>query len=123
MPTLKRKPYTPSDVVSPSVLTTPDALVYQIRFTGEVFSFYEDYIARLTLYRERVWACARTGKSNLTYEEAAISERRATATIEAFPDSLHAPVLRLVQHSTSETQALLDAGAWSHTRTSGPVLP
>ena len=101
MPTHKRRPHVPSDVVSPTILETPDALVFQIRFTGEVFSLYDDYIERLNYYRERVWSCSRTGKSNLSFEEALVSERHAIAAVEQFPEYFHEKALRLIHHSTS----------------------
>ncbi|KAK1439538.1 hypothetical protein QVD17_05358 [Tagetes erecta] len=96
MPLLKRKPF--------SVLETPDDLkpeemVFQIRFTKEIFRDYLEYLKRINLYRQRVWTCKSTGKSNLTYEEALVSEKQANEKVQQFPKELMEPVLRDVQFS------------------------
>lgn len=54
---------------------------------------------RINLYRQRVWICKVSGKTNLTYEEALVSERRATEKVQHFPKELIGPVLRMVQFS------------------------
>ena len=105
MPTLKRTAYTPTDGARAEVLAKPDAPVFQIRFTGEVFDDYADYIDRLSRYRKRVWTCTRTGKTGLTYEEALVSERKAGASLETFPEALYEPILRRVHHSTPQPGA------------------
>lgn len=43
--------------------------------------------------------CKLTGKSNLTYEEALVSEKAAGKEAQRFPKELMAPVLRDVQFS------------------------
>jgi hypothetical protein len=58
-----------------------------------------DYIGRVNLYRQRVWTCKATGKTNLTYEEALLSEQRANEKIQQFPKAYIKPVLELVQFS------------------------
>lgn len=58
-----------------------------------------EYLKRINLYRQRVWTCKVTCKTNLTYEEALVSEQRATEKIQHFPEELMAPVLHLVQYS------------------------
>ena len=45
--------------------------------------------------------CKVTGKSNLTFEEALMSEKRAIEKVQQFPSNLVAPVLREVQYSMS----------------------
>ncbi|KAL8199988.1 hypothetical protein R6Q57_011327 [Mikania cordata] len=96
MPLLKRKPF--------SLLDTPDDLkpeemVFQIRFTKEIFRDYCEYLKRINLYRQRIWTCKSTGKSNLTYEEALVSEKQANEKVQQFPKELMEPVLRDVQFS------------------------
>ncbi|KAK9073932.1 hypothetical protein SSX86_006526 [Deinandra increscens subsp. villosa] len=96
MPLLKRKPF--------SLLDTPDDLkpeemVFQIRFTKEIFHDYCEYLKRINLYRQRIWTCKSTGKSNLTYEEALVSEKQANDKVQHFPKQLMEPVLRHVQFS------------------------
>nr|GMC68161.1 DDT domain-containing protein DDB_G0282237 [Ipomoea batatas] len=53
----------------------------------------------INLYRQRIWMCKLTGKSNLTYEEALVSEKAAGKEAQRFPKELMAPVLRDVQFS------------------------
>ena len=56
----------------------PDnAGVYVLRLTGEVFSDYDAFLARLAFYEARSWTCSVTGTGNLTYEEALTSEQEA----------------------------------------------
>uniref|UniRef100_A0A0D3F6E6 DDT domain-containing protein n=1 Tax=Oryza barthii TaxID=65489 RepID=A0A0D3F6E6_9ORYZ len=59
-----------------------------------------DYINRLNLYRQRVWSCKISGKSNLTFEEALVSEHHAVSKAQKLPTELMAPVLRMIQYST-----------------------
>ena len=58
-----------------------------------------EYVNRINLYRQRVWTCKYTGKINLTYEEALLSEVKATEKVQQFPKEFMGPVLRLVQFS------------------------
>ena len=53
------------------------------------------------MYRQRVWTCKVTGKTNLTYEEALVSEQRAAEKVQKFPEEFIEPVLRTVQYSKS----------------------
>jgi hypothetical protein len=46
-----------------------------------------------------VWTCKVTGKGNLTYEEALLSEAKATEKVQQFPKEFMGPVLQLVQFS------------------------
>ncbi|KAL5982940.1 hypothetical protein ACLOJK_017020 [Asimina triloba] len=95
MPLLKRKPFAleqqPPDL-------NPDELVFQIRFTKEIFRDYHisftqsrEYLNRINLYRQRVWTCNVTGKMNLTFEEALVSERHAINKVQQFPKELTGP--------------------------------
>ncbi|PIA47207.1 hypothetical protein AQUCO_01400117v1, partial [Aquilegia coerulea] len=72
----------------------------QVRFTKEIFKDYQEYLNRVNLYRQRLWTCKITGKSNLTYEEALVSEQLATERVQQFPKELVASVLHMVQFST-----------------------
>ena len=58
-----------------------------------------EYLNRINLYRQRVWTCKVTGKINLTYEEALVSEKRATEKVQQFPKELVVPALRIIQYS------------------------
>ncbi|XP_058097720.1 uncharacterized protein LOC131242836 [Magnolia sinica] len=104
MPLLKRKPF---PQVQPPQDLNPDEPVFQVRFTKEIFRDYQEYVNRINLYRQRVWTCNVTGKTNLTYEEALVSERRAAEKVQQFPKELMAPVLRIVQFSTLRLKDLI----------------
>ncbi|KAL2653139.1 hypothetical protein R1flu_021267 [Riccia fluitans] len=105
MPLLKRKPYT----VKPSPRDLrPDELVFQVRFTKEIFRDYNEYLKQVSLYRKRLWTCKVTGKQNLTYEEALVSEQKATEKVQQFPKEFMGPVLSMVQFSPLRTDELVD---------------
>ncbi|XP_024363483.1 uncharacterized protein [Physcomitrium patens] len=105
MPLFKRKPYVlrkpPKDLLR-------DEDVFQVRFTKEVFRDYKEYLSCMKLYRRRVWTCKVSGKSNLTYEEALVSERKATEKVQQFPKEFMGPVLRMVQSSALRIDELVD---------------
>jgi hypothetical protein len=98
MPLLRRKPFA---LTEPPQDLKPDEHVYQVRFTKEIFRDYQDYLNRLNLYRQRVWACKATGKTGFTYEEALVSEQRATEKFLQFPKEFTTPALRIIQYSKS----------------------
>ncbi|XP_054805545.1 uncharacterized protein LOC129308459 isoform X2 [Prosopis cineraria] len=106
MPLLKRKPFVLAEL--PKDLE-PHELVHQVRFTKEIFRDYHDYLNRINLYRQRVWTCKVTGKTNLTYEEAMVSERRATEKVQQIPKELMAPALRIIQYSMLPLRELAEA--------------
>ncbi|XP_022932029.1 DDT domain-containing protein DDB_G0282237 isoform X1 [Cucurbita moschata] len=105
MPLLKRKPFPLAD--SPKDLENYE-LVYQVRFTKEVFRDYSEYLSRINLYRRRVWMCKFTGKSNLTYEEALVSEKCAAEKVQQFPKDLIVPALQIIQYSMLSLKDLAD---------------
>lgn len=105
MPLLKRKPFT---LLEPPKDLDPCELVFQIRFTKEIFRDYHDYLERINLYRQRVWTCKVAGKTNLTYEEALVSEQRATEKVQQFPKELVAHVLHTVQFSMLSLRDLVN---------------
>ncbi|XP_074292949.1 uncharacterized protein LOC141619826 [Silene latifolia] len=96
MPLLKRKPFS---LLEPPNDLEPRELVFQIRFTKEIFRDYQAYLKRINLYRQRVWTCKVTLKGNLTYEEALVSEQRASEKVQNLPEELIAPILRIIQYS------------------------
>ncbi|KAF3444212.1 hypothetical protein FNV43_RR13902 [Rhamnella rubrinervis] len=105
MPLLKRKPFPLAE--SPKDLE-PRELVYQVRFTKEIFRDYHEYLNRINSYRQRVWMCRVTGKTNLTYEEALVSEKRATEKVQQFPTEVVVPALRIIQYSMLSLKDLAD---------------
>jgi hypothetical protein len=58
----------------PPPVITPEKKYFVVRFTSEIFDNYQDYLSRIEFYQRRVFTCARTKKSKLTYEEALMSE-------------------------------------------------
>ncbi|XP_020226250.1 DDT domain-containing protein DDB_G0282237 [Cajanus cajan] len=105
MPLLRRKPFALAEL---PVDLKPDELVYQIRFTKEIFRDYHEYLKRLNLYRQRVWMCKVTGKTVLTYEEAMVSEQRATEKVQQIPKELMTTALRIIQYSMLPLKDLAD---------------
>lgn len=105
MPLFKRKPF---DLAKPPEDLEPSDLVYQVRFTKEIFRDYQEYLNRINLYRQRVWMCKSTGKSNLTYEEAMVMEKNAIQKVQQLPNDLVAPALRIIQFSMLSLRDLAD---------------
>ncbi|KAG6499672.1 DDT domain-containing protein DDB_G0282237-like [Zingiber officinale] len=105
MPLYKRKPFT---LMDPPKDLDADESIFQIRFTKELFRDYEEYLKRLNLYRQRVWTCRVSGKSNLTYEEALVSEHHATEKVQEFPKDFIAPVLQMIQFSIANLTDLVN---------------
>ncbi|TYI30989.1 hypothetical protein ES332_A05G422800v1 [Gossypium tomentosum] len=105
MPLFKRKPF---DLAKPPEDLEPSELVYQVRFTKEIFRDYQEYLNRINLYRQRVWMCKSTGKSNLTYEEAMVMEKHAIQKVQQLPNDLVAPALRIIQFSMLSLRDLAD---------------
>ncbi|XP_037485703.1 DDT domain-containing protein DDB_G0282237-like [Triticum dicoccoides] len=97
MPLFKRTPFF---LLDPPKDLDPKEKVFQVRFTKEIFRDYQEYLNRLNLYRRRVWTCKVSGKSNLTYEEALVSEQRAAEKAQQLPRELMSPVLQMIQYST-----------------------
>nr|CAB3450050.1 unnamed protein product [Digitaria exilis] len=62
--------------------------------------FWREYLKRLNLYRQRVWTCKISGKSNLTFEEALVSEHNVVEKTKKLPAEFMSYVLRMIQYST-----------------------
>ena len=78
MPLLNLKPWFPESQ-KPDVL--PDAKIYHVRQTGEVFATYEEYISRIILLTSRQWQST-NGKTGLTYEQALREDELAQHLLE-----------------------------------------
>ncbi|XP_024538451.1 bromodomain adjacent to zinc finger domain protein 1A [Selaginella moellendorffii] len=104
MPLLRQEVFllaeTPEDL-------SPDEMVFQVRFTKEIFRDYDEYVRRMNLYRQKIWTCKATRREGLTYEKALVSECRAAQKAE-FPKDFMGPVLHLVQFSELEIDELVD---------------
>eukprot|EP00884_Botryococcus_braunii_P006907 jgi/Botrbrau1/16217/Bobra.0066s0004.1 len=88
------------------VLDLCEKKLWVLRPTGELFDNYEDYLAQFGRLRQRIWTCNYTGKTNLTYEECLVSEEKARALLQTFPDAFQGPVLQLVHHNTLRLEDL-----------------
>ncbi|KAJ3162435.1 hypothetical protein HDU86_004916 [Geranomyces michiganensis] len=83
--------------------------VWQVRSTGEIFTNYDDYIARYSFLRKRQFSCAKTGKTNLTYEEALASEQQAIKRVEeTFPEVWRLPAMKLIHYSMEKLNTLTE---------------
>ncbi|CAO2836991.1 unnamed protein product [Amaranthus hypochondriacus] len=131
MPLLKRKPFS---LLEPPSDLQPHDLVFQVRFTKEIIRDYQEYVKRINLYRQRIWTCKVTGKTNFTYEEALVSEQHATERIQKFPEELIEPILRTIQYSMlplsdlvrkikEELQENLVEGVELHAKKDGYIRP
>ncbi|KAM7256245.1 hypothetical protein ACFE04_011986 [Oxalis oulophora] len=96
MPLLKRKPFALKD---PPKDLQRNEKVYQVRFTKEIFRDYQEYLKRVNIYRQKIWMCKATAKTNLSYEEALLSEKQATEKVQDLHMDLVAPALETIQFS------------------------
>jgi hypothetical protein len=81
---------------------------FRMRFTGEVFLDYDSYADAWLNYIARDWSCGVSGKKNLTFEEAAISEKALKAQADLFPASHTELLCRMVHMSTLKLDELCD---------------
>jgi hypothetical protein len=51
-----------------------DNEIFYMPLTDEIFPNYEEYISRTLLYKQKIWTCKYTNRSNLTYMAALSSE-------------------------------------------------
>ena len=72
-------PHPHPDLLKPVSVSTP---LFQITYTGEVFTSYEEYLERSEFYRQRIFTCAATGADKLTFVEALTSESRMLRAIQ-----------------------------------------
>ncbi|KAI9106200.1 ATP-utilizing chromatin assembly and remodelling N-terminal-domain-containing protein [Phlyctochytrium arcticum] len=107
MPLLERQPV---DLIPlPELPGTHHGEVWQIRFTGEIFLSYEDYYARYNFLRKRHFTCSKTGRTDLSYEDALASEREATRRMEEnFPEPWRRPALQLIHYSLDRLNPLVE---------------
>ncbi|KAF8849236.1 hypothetical protein BDZ45DRAFT_634611 [Acephala macrosclerotiorum] len=103
----KRKPV---QYLSPPPIDNDDIEVWVIPQTDEIFTEYEQYLARMDFYKQRRFICQITGHSGLTFFDALASELAGAEEVEqAFPEALKGPILRRVQFQTiSRIDTLVD---------------
>ncbi|MCJ1307373.1 hypothetical protein MMC25_001019 [Agyrium rufum] len=78
-----------------------DQEIWAIEETDEIFTNYDDYLARMDFYRQKRFICQITGHSGLDFFTALRNETEASDIVnDAFPDQLKQPILRRVQFST-----------------------
>ncbi|KAI8319729.1 hypothetical protein GQ54DRAFT_278952 [Martensiomyces pterosporus] len=87
------------------------AQAWQIRFTGEVFDDYDRYLDRLAFYRKPIWSCKESGQSELTYEQALLSERAENHRLTGvgFSDALICQMLTFISQSNLSISLAIDA--------------
>ena len=93
MPLLRKQPFVKSQ---PPAGLKPEDEVFFCETTKEVFQDYEAFFERTILCNSLVWSCSVTGKGNLTYEEAAESEKKSRKKISNLPKGLKRGLLYLV---------------------------
>ncbi|BET01786.1 ATP-dependent chromatin assembly factor large subunit [Nesidiocoris tenuis] len=103
MPLLHKKPFVPEEY--PVELKENDE-VFVCHSTKEIFKDYDDFCERIILCNSLVWSCSLTGRSNLTYQEAAASEEKVKRLLKRFPMELREPVLYL--SSICERRSLVE---------------
>ncbi|KAK6543868.1 hypothetical protein TWF694_000592 [Orbilia ellipsospora] len=75
--------------------------VWVIDATGEIFTQYDDYLARMSFYKSKRFICEITGHSGLDFFAALESELAGSKDVEeSFPDALKGPILKKVQFQT-----------------------
>jgi len=80
-------------VAHPSDDITPSTKVFQIRFTGEIFTDFEEYSNRLDFYRVPNFACKYTGKSGFAFEGALEHEQETKRSITSQLPSAYVRVI------------------------------
>lgn len=109
MPLLKRDPPTIDDVPVDLKDASLETLVFQIPFTGEIYSNYGDFDAKMIYYLQPVWTCQKSSKLNLTFEEALQSEKRVQAELDDwFPDCWVKPALELIHYNCNSLNKVAD---------------
>ncbi|CAG0890058.1 unnamed protein product [Cyprideis torosa] len=83
----------------PKNLRPEDEVFFNTK-TKEIFLDYDEYFQREILCNSLVWGCELTGKTNLTYEEALLSEEKARRSLKSFPFVLK----RAIAYAASQTQ-------------------
>ena len=96
MPLLRKVPFVRT---KPPRDMRPEEEVFFCEATKEVFRDYEEFFQRTILCNSLVWSCSITGKSNLTYEEAVESERKAKKRLGTLPKPLKKGLLWLTHHT------------------------
>jgi bromodomain adjacent to zinc finger domain protein 1A len=97
MPLLKKRPFKKRD---PPPGLEPDDEVFYCEATKEVFRDYDSFFQRTILCNSLVWSCSVTGKSNLTYEEAVESEKKARKRLGDIPKPLKRGLLWIAAHTS-----------------------
>lgn len=97
MPLLRKQQFVRRDA-PPGI--RPDDEIFYCEATKEAFRDYDEFFQRTILCNSLVWSCAVTGKSNLTFEEALESERKARKRLGAIPRPLKRGLLWVAHHTS-----------------------
>ncbi|KAL2918570.1 hypothetical protein HK105_201971 [Polyrhizophydium stewartii] len=109
MPHIRRRPVEYAPPPPPEAVQDPNTPVFLIDFTGEIFLTYDEYYARISLYRRKIWACETTGRIGMTFVEALESERTAKVKIgQRFPRVWNRPALERIHFNQLTLNELID---------------
>ncbi|ORY95624.1 ATP-utilizing chromatin assembly and remodelling N-terminal-domain-containing protein [Syncephalastrum racemosum] len=111
MPLLKRRHFTLLDppTYDPDQKDTKDRQVWYNPITNEVFTDYTTYLQRNALYKQPIWQCETTGRSNLTYKQALDMEKLEKERVQdKLPEELQRRVLQRAQFQTGRMDNIVD---------------
>ncbi|ORY53231.1 hypothetical protein BCR33DRAFT_711566 [Rhizoclosmatium globosum] len=95
--------------LAPTEDGSDDAHVFMVPFTGEIFTTYDDYYARMMFYRRRIFSCELTGKNYLSYHAAFQSEKQARQkALNRFPNLWRKCALEYIQFNRCQLEALVN---------------
>ena len=84
-----------------------DDHIFRVRFTGEIFLSYNEYLDVLDEYTKRQWSCSVTGRCGLTFEEALESEHTSRVLADLFPKAHIREALSLIHCSALNVEQLI----------------
>ncbi|ORX45912.1 hypothetical protein DM01DRAFT_1339870 [Hesseltinella vesiculosa] len=111
MPLLKRKHL---DLIDPPPLdlssnASSKQQVWYCPVTQELFDDYSAYVERTFILKQPLWQCESTGRINLTYQQAAESERVEKGKLQGkLPDSLQKALLIHAQFHNARLDKVVD---------------
>ncbi|DBB13479.1 TPA: hypothetical protein ACH3X3_000533 [Trebouxia sp. C0006] len=86
----------------------PDEQVFVLQTTGEIVSDFQRYTELHKLYRCKKWASI-TGKTGLTFAEAAKEEEKNRSLAEKFPPDVGDDAIHIVHHSPLRVEELVNS--------------
>ncbi|KAJ3149718.1 hypothetical protein HK101_002022, partial [Irineochytrium annulatum] len=94
----------------------PETEVFLIPYTGEIFINYDDYFARIGIYKKPLWSCSVTGAPGYTYKDAMAAELHARReSVSKLPEPWRQDALRLI-HYNPNTLTVVESQLIDHFR-------